>query len=626
MTKRSWSRFAGSLAMGSAGLWLLEVAACGEPMAEVKPPPAQLQLPPQNPEPVPPFPPLEPPSTLAAAPPPVSGGTLLILRDDNTAVAADPDRDAVWITELAARSLHARINLPAGSEPGRVVEDQDGNVHIALRRGGKVVKLDPRSGSLLSTRPVCPAPRGLAYDAATDNLHVACAGGELATLTARGTGSAQVRQLEPDLRDVIVKDTHLIISRFHSAELLEIDAAGAVVSRLSPPPTTADVPSAGTFTKLTFAPSGAPRLLATSDGQALMLTHWAQSDAIFMNRHPDAYRSTGMCAGTSGVALLNSGITQYEGAKSGSLRVLAGAMNAGHLPAARLIDIAVSPDGQTLGGISSTRAFVIEKRHLPPNQPCLNYGRVKYYLTDDAIACALDAKGELWVQSRNPAGLTAMVRPATIAFSGAEVRSDEGHRLFHALTSAGISCASCHLEGGTDGHTWNFTDTGPRRTQSVLGGILSTAPFHWDGSLHDFATLMGEVFTQRMSGGALTPAESEAVAKWLDAQQVVPKSPPQDASAAARGQALFNDPAVGCISCHSGSHYTNNQTVNVGTGSFQVPSLLSVGVRAPYMHDGCAATLRERFTKPCGGGEQHGKTAALSSAQLGDLIAYLSTL
>ncbi len=62
----------------------------------------------------------------------------------------------------------------------------------------------------------------------------------------------------------------------------------------------------------------------------------------------------------------------------------------------------------------------------------------------------------------------------------------------------------------------------------------------------------------------------------------------------------------------------------VGTGkAFQVPSLLGIGARAPYMHDGCAPTLKERFSaaKPCGGGDMHGKTSQLTEAQIDDLVS-----
>ena len=44
------------------------------------------------------------------------------------------------------------------------------------------------------------------------------------------------------------------------------------------------------------------------------------------------------------------------------------------------------------------------------------------------------------------------------------------------------------------------------------------------------------------------------------------------------------------------------------------------------MHDGCAATLRDRFNPACGGGDRHGVTSQLSSAQIDDLVAYLQTL
>ena len=50
------------------------------------------------------------------------------------------------------------------------------------------------------------------------------------------------------------------------------------------------------------------------------------------------------------------------------------------------------------------------------------------------------------------------------------------------------------------------------------------------------------------------------------------------------------------MSCHVGPLMTTKQIVDVGTGgAFKVPSLLGVGARAPFMHDGCATTLMDRF-------------------------------
>lgn len=67
-------------------------------------------------------------------------------------------------------------------------------------------------------------------------------------------------------------------------------------------------------------------------------------------------------------------------------------------------------------------------------------------------------------------------------------------------------------------------------------------------------------------------------------------------------------------------------TENVGREeALQVPSLIAVSARAPYMHDGCAKTLLDRFDPVCGG-SRHGNVEDLSASDLDDLVAYLETL
>src|SRR5262245_22304717 len=64
------------------------------------------------------------------APPPISGGTLHASSDGSTLIAADPDRDAVYVIDATTRSLVRRIELQPGDEPGRVTEDKHGNFHV----------------------------------------------------------------------------------------------------------------------------------------------------------------------------------------------------------------------------------------------------------------------------------------------------------------------------------------------------------------------------------------------------------------------------------------------------------------------------------------------------------------
>jgi hypothetical protein len=79
-------------------------------------------------------------------PPPISGGTLLITRDGRWAVASDPDTDRVAIVDTAAGTASPKllfdVELARDEEPGRLVEDGDGRVHLVLRRGVEIATLD----------------------------------------------------------------------------------------------------------------------------------------------------------------------------------------------------------------------------------------------------------------------------------------------------------------------------------------------------------------------------------------------------------------------------------------------------------------------------------------------------
>jgi cytochrome c peroxidase len=228
--------------------------------------------------------------------------------------------------------------------------------------------------------------------------------------------------------------------------------------------------------------------------------------------------------------------------------------------------------------------------------------------------------GELVVQTREPAALELLGSGAVIPLSR-ESRADTGHAIFHATAGALLACASCHPEGGDDGHVWNFQGLGGRRTQSLRGGVSATAPFHWDGNLAGLPQLYQEVFTNRMAGPALDEGQQRALTHWLDGLPTLPAAEPGEA--AARGQLVFA--AAGCTACHNGPALTNNLTVDIGTGGqFQTPSLRGVRWRAPFLHSGCAPTLADRFGA-CGG-DRHGAVSSLSAAQIADLVAYLETL
>jgi CxxC motif-containing protein (DUF1111 family) len=55
--------------------------------------------------------------------------------------------------------------------------------------------------------------------------------------------------------------------------------------------------------------------------------------------------------------------------------------------------------------------------------------------------------------------------------------------------------------------------------------------------------------------------------------------------------------------------------------------LVGVSWRFPFLHDGCAQTLAERFALDGGcDNPAHGTTSQLSAQDLSDLIAYLESI
>ena len=227
----------------------------------------------------------------------------------------------------------------------------------------------------------------------------------------------------------------------------------------------------------------------------------------------------------------------------------------------------------------------------------------------------------LWVFP--PSGDAGGNAPWSIPLSSVS-RCDSGHDIFHTHAGVAIACASCHPEGGDDGHVW-ILNGDQRRTPSLRGTIAGTAPYHWPGDEPDLPTLVNDVYTVRMAGGTLDDDEMSALTGWV--QTIPPPPAPSwvNASAVLAGEVIFRSTSAGCATCHSGSKFTNNQTVDVGTGgSFQVPPLVGVGWRTPLLHNGCAATIADRFGM-CST-QQHGSIASLSAEDLQNLEAYLETL
>jgi cytochrome c peroxidase len=260
-----------------------------------------------------------------------------------------------------------------------------------------------------------------------------------------------------------------------------------------------------------------------------------------------------------------------------------------------------------------------------------------------------------------------------------------GKILFHDAADprlsadAAIACAHCHPDGEDDGLTWDFTDRGEglRNTISLLGRAGSGhGPIHWSGNFdeiqdfeHDLRGPFGglgllpdDVFHANGLDAPLgapkagAGAELDALAAYVATLDVFPPSPDRTpdgglTAAAARGRALFESPETGCRECHGGPALTDSAFIEahgavertpllhdvgtLGPGSglraggpltgLDTPTLHGLWDSAPYLHDGSAPTLRALFNDR-NDADRHGRTSALDTFAVDDLVAYLKSL
>ena len=400
----------------------------------------------------------------------------------------------------------------------------------------------------------------------------------------------------------MIQDGAIAVTTFRSAEVLRLGADGTIARR--------DRARAA-------APNNTPHVAWRAVGGAsgaIVVAHQQESKESVPTEAINAYGSN---LGTSIVSSVITVLAPDGSAQTNDL------LFQSVLP----VDVALAPDEKHVAVVSAGNAFLPGVSSVLYYVPGKSQTPLAPSFTGQPTAVAFDAAGEVLVQVREPATLQ-VINPATMQTRSIELssvsRADSGVDIFHTAAGAAIACASCHPEGGDDGHVW-LLDRHRRRTPSLRGTIAGTAPYHWTGEEPDIQHLLGDVYTNRMGGVALEKDQTAAIRHWVEAIPAPPAPSWVDASAAERGQAIFHRDQVGCAGCHSGPTRTNNGTVDVGTGrAFQVPSLIGVGWRTPLLHDGCAATIADRFGK-CAT-PQHGDTTKLSPGDLEDLETYLETL
>lgn len=217
---------------------------------------------------------------------------------------------------------------------------------------------------------------------------------------------------------------------------------------------------------------------------------------------------------------------------------------------------------------------------------------------DHAVA-RLEVGGDPFVRRRET-GPRALSRAA-----------EQGRRHFfdarnvHLTPSGVVTCATCHPDGGDDGLAWFLhTPNVPRklrRTPPAWAVRPEVRPLHWDGEFTAAEALVTTTLTELLQGDGLL-VDPAAIAAWMrERPPPIPRPlSPAEAAAAREGEAVFA--AAGCAECHPAPDYTDGQAHAVLEPSPDpdgrldaaiTPSLIATRARAPYLHDGRAASLDE---------------------------------
>ena len=212
--------------------------------------------------------------------------------------------------------------------------------------------------------------------------------------------------------------------------------------------------------------------------------------------------------------------------------------------------------------------------------------------------------------------------------------ADRGERLFYDVRLSNenwMSCNSCHSDGHSPDQlsdTLGDSSFGAPKRIPGLGGVAETAPWAWNGSMHDLGEQVQKSVKTTMHAKAISAEQVRDLTEYLKTLKPAPPiGGPADSNQAAveKGRAVFK--RHGCDRCHVPPTYTSPKTYDVGlkdemgNHDFNPPSLRGVGQRTALFHDGRAGSLAEVFQI-----HRHPTNRELPTDEVADLIAFLRTL
>lgn len=463
------------------------------------------------------------------------------------------------------------IALPRASRPYGVCFDPAGrNAYVTLEALGAVLKLDPAAGTVLGRLPIFPTPRGIAVAPDGKTLWVTrfispADRGEVAQVTADPFALQRIIALDHDEN----QDT-------------ESNGRG--------------VPNA--ISSLTISPDGLRAWVPFKKDnvrRGMRLSGGGGPDP--QGPQPPTFEST-----------VRTGISQIDLATGKEVigaridldnRSMACAVAFNRNGAFAFVATETSNEIAVINAAENVRATAIE-----PLETGHELGPVGLAVSEnDSLLYIHDFMSrEIAVYGISEVGgSNLMPRLALISTVEQERLAPEvlrGKQVFYNAADPRmarhkyLSCAVCHLDGGSDGRVWDFTHKGEglRRTTSLLGKAgLGQGPLHWSANfdeVQDFEHDMRDAFqgtgfmrdadfnqgTRNRSLGdrktGISP-DLDDLAAYVTSLARSRPSPYRNADgsftdAAREGEGIFNRAETGCAVCHAPPFYTDSRLPPAG--------------------------------------------------------------
>ena len=613
-------------------------------------------------------------------------------------VALDPDGGRVWsvnpdhdtVTVIDARRLVKLFERPVGDNPRTLAVAPDGDIWVVNQDDATISVLNGKTGEASHTLdlPYASRPYGIAFAPSSDTAFVTLqAVGRLARVDARTNTVTGIVDISPTPRAMAITadGQRILVTRWISpathGEVAEVSADSLTVLRRF---TLAADPGPDTAVSGRGVPNHLAAITITPDGKRAWI--------------PSKKDNTGRGLTVSGEPL------NFENTVRAIVSQVDLTANGEVLSARRDLDnrampVAVAFDAQArYAFVALQGSNAVDVLNAADGSLAASFDTG---LTPQGLV--VDADGRLFVQNYLSRDVTvydvsALSRGEPVQQIGLIPATEHeplspdvllGKRVFYnaadpRMSRDGyVSCASCHVEGGSDGRTWDFSGRGAhggglRNTITMHGraGLLH-GPIHWRADMdeiQDFeillrTTLQGRGFVSDEVFRAKGPdwvfgepnrglsRELDALAVYVASFESVHPSPhrlPGGAMTpeAVAGEAIFHSAETGCATCHMPPQYTDSSlerdrresstlpflmhdvgTLSATAGDFRpntlraldTPTVKGVWQTPPYLHDGSAATLMDVITTR-NPDDRHGKTSHLTTTEKAQLVTYLREL